>query len=119
MAASRPDLYRAYNRPALSPFSKSVKVNVLDGNGNLITTGPDSSIFLSLTVSMQHNFDSQPSAQIAQIYANNISGMGQTDQWGQVNLFLTHNAANQQQVYTAPLTVWNKKKIIVQYKSIP
>ena len=63
MAATRPDLYRAYNRPALSAMTKNVRVRILDNLGNPVTSGPDASIYLTLSVRHFYTYDAAPTAQ--------------------------------------------------------
>eukprot|EP00055_Hartaetosiga_balthica_P016075 m.99782 g.99782 ORF g.99782 m.99782 type:complete len:1901 (+) comp9033_c2_seq1:508-6210(+) len=47
-ALDKPWLYRAYNRPALSHIRRHIKVRIEDDNGDLITSGPDSELYVDL-----------------------------------------------------------------------
>ena len=119
LSATRPDLYRAYNRPALSSMSKSVQVNILDSHGNVITTGPDSSIFLVISVRHLYVYDQSPTPQEARaglacanlthcalqtaIY-NAMAAQNNLPMWDRTTYFLTHNATLQQLDYTNGIT---------------
>eukprot|EP00911_Craspedida_sp_UC1_P001130 UC1_evm1s852 len=50
--STKMDLYYAYNRPAMSKTKRPLKVRVFDDNGNIVTTGPDSTIDIRLSWQM-------------------------------------------------------------------
>ncbi|EGD73334.1 RGC/RGC protein kinase [Salpingoeca rosetta] len=47
-ATANPRRYRAYNRPVLSHILRPIKVRIEDDNGNLVTSGPDSELAVTL-----------------------------------------------------------------------
>ena len=99
LAATRPDLYRAYNRPVLSHMAKSVKVNIVDDSGALITSGPNANIFVKLLQLSLQQVNASPSAQYQQVYAQ-IGADSQDVMWARTSFMLTHNATSQELSYT-------------------
>lgn len=69
LSASRPELYRAYNRPLLSRTTRPVRVLVEDDNGNRITTGGNAVLSVSVRIEFAINVESPVHATDEAIFA--------------------------------------------------
>jgi hypothetical protein len=94
LAAQRPELYRAYNRPVLSHMQRAVKVRILDDNNQLIVSGPQANISLYMSVRQFYEFDTSPTAAEVAIQQS-ISANNRVPVWTRATVFMSRNASDQ------------------------
>ena len=85
-------------------MTKSIKVNIVDDSGALITSGPNANIFIKLLQLSYQQVSASPSAQYQLVYAQ-IGADNQDVMWARTSFMLTHNATNQELSYTGGQTV--------------
>ncbi len=73
---------------------KSIKVQVLDDTGALVTTGPNSNIFVKLIVRSSYNFALRPPTAQETAVFNNLTNSNELDMWARNNYFMTSNATD-------------------------